>query len=119
MSRHELVCISCPVGCSLTVDVEATGLEVSGNQCRLGAIYGAKEVTDPRRILTTSLKVFNEEGTTFQMLSVKTASDVPKNQMFECLATIKAVHLVGDISVGQVVAEVCGVDVVATRAVKF
>lgn len=122
MTQHELVCISCPVGCALTVNVGGTDSRVTGNQCRLGAIYGIKEVTNPRRMITTSVKVYYEEKTAYQLLSVKTDGDVPKEKMSACVAAIKEVQLQGDIQVGEVVIKNVlnlGVDVVATRPISF
>lgn len=122
MEKHQLVCISCPVGCALTVNVEGSDTTVKGNQCRLGAIYGAKEVTDPRRIITTSITVYNEEKTAYKVLSVKTDGNVPKPQMTACVAAIKGVQLQGNIHVGDVVIKNIlnlGVDIVATRSISF
>lgn len=118
MERQELVCIGCPIGCQLVVE----NLQVTGNQCRIGAVYGVEEVTDPRRLLTTSIKVSNLEGTTFKVLSVKTTNPVPKDMIFPCLQAIKSFSYVGNVSVGDVVLEDLlglGISVVATRSIKF
>ena len=122
MKRHELVCISCPVGCALTVHIDGSDVKVLGNQCRLGAIYGAKEVTDPRRIITTSIFVHNEDHSVSQILCVKTDGDVPKPQMAACVTAIKEIELKGNIQVGDIVVKNIlnlGVDVVATRDICF
>ena len=34
----ELICISCPMGCHLKVDTDK--LEVAGNTCKRGEVYG-------------------------------------------------------------------------------
>lgn len=122
MKQHELVCISCPVGCSLVVTISEDGDAVKGNKCRLGAVYGVKEVKDPRRILTTSIKVYHESKDSFRMLSVKTDGDIPKGRMMECLAVIKSLDCRGNIQVGDVLIENIldfGVNVVATRQIHF
>ncbi len=117
MDKRELICIGCPVGCQLTAQGEGDSLTITGNLCKIGKDYGIKECTDPRRIITTSLKIKNEDGTV-SMVSVKTNSDVPKNRIFDCLEEIKRYVPQGEIKIGQVVIENIlglGADIVATR----
>ena len=49
----EITCIVCPKGCTLTVD-RANG-KVTGNSCDRGKDYGLAEVTNPTRVLTTTV----------------------------------------------------------------
>ena len=52
MREKELVCIGCPLGCSLKVTIQDDStMEVTGNTCPRGADYARKELTDPRRIV--------------------------------------------------------------------
>ena len=70
MERRELICIGCPLGCSLTVSMEgAEVVSVTGNTCKRGDVYARKEVTNPTRIVTSTVKVSNG---TADMVSVKT-----------------------------------------------
>ena len=50
----QLVCIGCPKGCNLTVD-EENDYAVSGNGCEVGARYGKEELTNPTRVITTTI----------------------------------------------------------------
>ena len=52
----ELICIVCPRGCHLTVD-ENNDYAVSGNFCKRGEKYGKAEVTNPVRVVTSTVKV--------------------------------------------------------------
>ena len=61
MENRELTCISCPMGCLMTVSVEKGEIKVTGNTCKRGEIYAKKEVTDPRRVVTSSVSVKNGE----------------------------------------------------------
>ena len=45
MERRELICIGCPMGCPMTVDMEGDEITVKGNHCARGAAYAKKEVT--------------------------------------------------------------------------
>ena len=58
MKEKNLICIGCPMGCPLTVSMEqGQVIRVTGNTCKRGDIYARKEVTDPTRIVTTTVKV--------------------------------------------------------------
>ena len=58
MEKRELTCIGCPLGCSITVTLNGKEVtSVTGNTCSRGAIYAKKEVTDPTRIVTSSVSV--------------------------------------------------------------
>jgi len=118
MDTRELICISCPVGCVLTVTVEKERIGVTGHQCRRGVSYGEKEVASPSRMLTTSIKVACEGEPAYVMLSVKTSAEVPKDRLLDCLRVIKGIELACPVNFGDVVMENIlglGVDVVATR----
>ena len=52
----ELICIGCPRGCHLKVD-EQNGYAVSGNSCPVGAEYGKNELTNPTRVLTSTVRI--------------------------------------------------------------
>ena len=58
MEERNLTCISCPMGCPLTVVMEAGKVtSVTGNTCKRGDIYARKEVTNPTRIVTSTVRV--------------------------------------------------------------
>ena len=61
--KKEMICIGCPMGCYLTVDYVGTEInEVSGNRCKVGQQYAEKEISNPERTLTTTVKVTSEPG---------------------------------------------------------
>lgn len=73
-----------------------------------------KELTDPRRIVTSLVRV---QGGELPVVSVKTAADIPKDKIMECIKVLKNIDLAAPVRMGDVVAEnVCGtgVNVVAT-----
>ena len=117
--KRELICINCPLGCPLMVtleDGEVTSVE--GNTCKRGDAYGRKEVTNPTRIVTTSVPV--DGSASERMVSVKTASDVPKAKIFDVMEEIKDVRATAPVHIGDVILDnVCGtgVSIVATREV--
>lgn len=74
MEKRELTCISCPMGCQMTVLMDDESIRVTGNACKRGEVYARKEVTNPRRVVTSTVKV---NGGEFARVSVKTETDVP------------------------------------------
>ena len=118
MERRELICIGCPMGCPLTVELENGEIQtIPGYTCRKGEIYARKEVTNPTRIVTSTVRV---EGGRADMVSVKTREDIPKDKIFQCVKALKGVTVKAPIHIGDVVvADVAGtgVDIVATKEV--
>ena len=118
MEEKNLICINCPLGCPLTVTMEGGEVTtVEGNTCPRGDAYARKELTNPTRIVTSTVKV---KGGKLAMASVKTANDIPKGKIFDCVKALQNIELDAPVVIGQVVlGDVCGtgVDVVATRNV--
>lgn len=110
----ELICIVCPKGCHLRVD-EENGCAVTGNTCPRGAEYGKLELTNPTRVVCSTVRC---EGGAHPRCPVKTDAAIPKGLIFEAMKTLNAVTLHSPVRVGQVVVEnVCGTGAsfVATR----
>ena len=118
MERKELICIGCPLGCNLTVEMDGGQVvSVNGNTCKRGDDNARKELTDPRRIVTSTVPV---AGGNLPVVSVKTASDIPKGKIRECLCALKGVTLTAPVQIGDVIVENVadtGVDVIATKSI--
>jgi CxxC motif-containing protein len=103
METRELICIGCPMGCPLTVTMEAGEVTaVAGNTCPKGDTYARKEVTNPTRIVTSTVMV---SGGKVPMINVKTKSDIPKDKIFECVAALKGLTIKAPVKIGDVVVE--------------
>ena len=104
MEKRELICIGCPLGCMISVELE-------------GKEYAEKEVTNPMRIVTSSVRVSGGDKVS---VSVKTKSDIPKGKIFDVVRDLKDVVAKAPIKIGDIlvkdVAET-GVDIVATANV--
>lgn len=116
MEIRELTCISCPMGCPLTVEMDGNEVvSVTGNTCKRGDVYARKEVTNPTRIVTSTVRVIGGKS---EMVSVKTKEDIPKGKIFDCVKALKGVEVTAPVHIGDViVANVAGtgVDIVATK----
>ena len=119
MSTVNLICIGCPLGCPLTVEMEGNEVKsVAGNTCPRGVAYAQKELTNPTRIVTSTVRV---AGGKLAMVSVKTQSDIPKDKIFDVARALKEVAVKAPVTIGDVlVKDVAGtgVEVVATSNVK-
>lgn len=118
MEEKKLTCIGCPMGCSLTVVMNGSEIvRVAGNTCKHGDAYARKEVTNPVRTVTTTVRV---KGGSAAVVSVKTKEDIPKNRIFECVRELKNVEVTAPVYMGDVIladAAGTGVEVVATKSV--
>lgn len=119
MEKRELICIGCPLGCMVTVTMEnGVVTAVEGNTCKRGDDYARKEVTNPTRIVTSTVMV---QGGSDVTVAVKTRTDVPKDKIFDCVKALKGITVKAPVHIGDViVADVAGtgVDIVATSEVK-
>lgn len=109
-------CIMCPLGCELTVTIEDGAVtDVKGNTCPRGAKYAKDEVTAPKRMLTSTVKV---EGGFLPLLPVVSATVLPKERVLDCAAYLRNVTVKAPIHTGDVVVKDIlglGVDIIASR----
>lgn len=96
--EKELICICCPIGCHLKVNIEEN--KVTGNSCKRGLDYGLSEVTNPVRVITTTVKVKDGE---YNLLPVKTKGEIPKGLIFDCMEELKKVEVTAPIKIGDIV----------------
>lgn len=118
MEKMELTCIGCPMGCPLVVEMENGAVtRVTGNTCPRGDAYGRKEVTNPTRIVTSTVRV---RGGTLPMVSCKTRTDIPKGKIFDVVRALKTVTVPAPVTIGQVLVDNVadtGVAIIATKNV--
>lgn len=114
-----LTCISCPIGCEMTLQQERDGhWQVWGNRCKRGEIYGIKEVTNPLRMVTSTVQVL---GGKEPLVPVRTKEDIPKEKIFHCMEAIRALSVAAPVEIGAVLAEDLagtGIPLIATKTVK-
>lgn len=118
MEVRELICIGCPLGCPLTVSIDGETVDVKGNTCKRGEDYARKEVLNPMRIVTSTIRVLGGAG---EMVSVKTKEDIPKGKIFECMKEIRSAKVQAPVAIGDVLIADCagtGVSVIATKNIE-
>ncbi|MDY4937370.1 MAG: DUF1667 domain-containing protein [Candidatus Onthovivens sp.] len=112
--KKEYICIVCPKGCHIVVD----GENISGYTCLRGLNYVKQESIDPRRTLTTTVKV-NDEN--IRVCPVKSSDTLPKDKLFASMEEINKISVNLPIKLHQVVIKNIlntGVDIITTKEIK-
>ena len=101
--QTELICITCPMGCTLNVTHEGEAIvDVDGATCKRGENYAEEELTDPRRMVTTTVRV---RGGLHPLVPVYTSAPIPKARIFDLLDLIREAEIEAPVRVGEVVLE--------------
>lgn len=111
----EFICIVCPKGCHLTVDDNGN---VTGNTCIRGDKYGKQEAIDPKRTLTSTVKIKSE---LVRRLPVITSDDISKDKVQEVVKYLDTVEVSAPVKVKDVIVKNVlglGVDILATRTIE-
>ena len=113
INMRELICITCPRGCHLKVDEDKK--IVTGNFCKRGEIYGLNEVTNPKRMVTSTVKILNAS---INRLPVRTDKPIAKDLVLEIMKVLDTICLSAPVRVGDIIVKnILGSDVniIATR----
>lgn len=111
----KLTCIACPIGCHLEIDVD-DDYNVTGNQCIKGEKFGKKELLNPTRIVTSTIKI---KGAIHARIPVKTSDEIPKNKIFEVMNSLNNITVKSPIKINTVIIKDVantGVNIVTTRS---
>lgn len=100
MKKMELTCVVCPNGCLLTVWEENGETKVEGAACKNGISYGRTELTDPRRVLTTSVAV--NDGS-LPLVSVRSTAPIQKRFLKNAVAALKYISINAPVHIGDLV----------------
>ncbi|KUK16965.1 MULTISPECIES: DUF1667 domain-containing protein [Thermococcus] len=119
-TRHfKITCIVCPLGCEIEVKMEGDKIvEITGFTCPKGKEYAIQEVTAPKRIVMSVIKVKNGD---FPTVSVKTDRPVLKKLIPKIMKELAKIEVEAPVELGQVIVENIansGANIVATRPVK-
>lgn len=115
--KRQITCIVCPKGCQMTVNNINGQYIVEGNSCIRGAKYGVDEVTSPKRMVTTTVRL---QGSYLNMLPVKTSSSVPKGLVIEIMKILSTIKISAPVNVGDIIVKNIlntGVDIISTKTI--
>ncbi|MBU4313135.1 MAG: DUF1667 domain-containing protein [Candidatus Omnitrophica bacterium] len=114
--KKNLICIECPKGCALDVDIEnCRVVKVTGNQCPKGETYAISEIEDPRRILTATILT---KGFPLKLLPVRTDRPIPKARISDAMKAIRKIRAISRVKTGDIIAKDLlglGANLIATR----
>ena len=114
--RKDVICIMCPLGCDMKVDVEAQEVtNVQGHRCKKGVKHAENEIFFPGRILTTTVRTDSPQ---LPLLPVRSIREIQKDKLIDCARKISEHVIRGPVNTGQVVIEDIlglGIDIVACR----
>lgn len=114
----ELVCIVCPMGCNLNITENEDGFIVKGNTCKRGEKYGIQEMTNPKRMITTTVKLKNSY---LQLLPVKTEDSIPKEMIFNIMKELDKVSVSAPINSGDIIVKNIlntGINIISTKTIE-
>ena len=118
MGGKEIICIVCPMGCQMEITGDGSqGYTVTGNACSRGEKYGIKELTNPTRILTTTIKLKNS---LLKRLPVRTDTAIPREMIFACMKELDAVEAEAPVRAGDIIVENIlgtGVNIISARSI--
>ncbi len=109
-NEKTITCILCPNSCEITFDL-------LGGMCGKGAEYVKNEILDPKRTLTTSVKVL---GGVMPLVSVKTTGTIPKEKLREAMRLVSTITVEAPVKSGQVLQSDFideGISLIATKSV--
>jgi len=123
---QSLICIICPIGCSLEIENNGLhdNLSVTGNRCPRGVVYAQEEIRSPKRVVTATAPIMEsciKEGQgAVRRVPVKTSSPCPKEKIPTLLRDIYKVKVSLPVKIGDVI--IAGwdgedINVVVTRSI--
>lgn len=119
MTEKELICVSCPMGCRITVTMEGKEvLSVKGNTCPRGEAYARQECVQPMRILTSTVRITNG---THRVLPVITEKEIPLEKMSEAMQEVRQITIDAPVHMDDVIIENIadtGVRLIASRSME-
>lgn len=117
--NREIVCIVCPNGCRMNVQVNEDNKVtlVENALCERGKTYAKDEIQCPKRSLTSTVKVNNG---VLPLVSVRSDKPIPKEKIKDALAELRKIELQAPVEYHQVIISDLfgiGVDIVTTKEV--
>ena len=116
VEKRVLNCINCPMGCEITVEIkDGIITKLAGNNCHRGEVYTREEITAPKRMLTSTVRI---AGAALPLLPVVSAGVLPKERVRDCAAFLRQVRAEAPVKAGDIIVDNIlglGVDIAASR----
>lgn len=108
----KLTCIECPLGCEIEVEVDGENIKsVTGNTCPRGKRYAINEITCPKRVITSTVRLVSGG-----VVPVKTSQPVSKANLFDVMERVNEIKCFDSVKIGDIILKDIepGVDLIAT-----
>ncbi|MEM2637132.1 MAG: DUF1667 domain-containing protein [Candidatus Korarchaeota archaeon] len=103
VSEEVYTCVICPMACSIKAKHDnGKILEISGNSCPRGKAFVEQEITLPKRMVMTTVRIRNG---TIPQLPVRTKEPIPKNKILDAVREIRKVVVDAPIKMGDIILE--------------
>ncbi|MDR2447193.1 MAG: DUF1667 domain-containing protein [Treponema sp.] len=115
--KKDIVCFMCPNSCVLSISGDETNPRIENNRCSRGIDFALKELGDPERTLTSTMRTLNG---VLPLVSVRSDKPVKKAELQEIITQLDALTINAPIARGQVLMASVGinkVNIIATRSV--
>jgi len=116
--EEKVICVTCPKGCTLIVTRDGQTVVNVENGCKRGHEYARQELTDPRRMVATSVRI---NGGLHPLLPVYTSAPFPKPRIPELLSVLRKLQISAPVNLDQVLIPNVldtGIDIQASREMK-
>lgn len=97
----EMICIVCPKGCHMTV-TQGENISVEGNACPRGEKYAIEEMTCPKRMVPTTVRI---EGGVLNRLPVITNEPIEKKYIFDLMEALNSISVKAPVKQGDIIIE--------------
>ncbi len=115
--QRQFICVTCPVGCTIDATTEGGELvEAQGQACKRGVAFVREELTAPRRMLTTTVRV---RGGVLPLVPVRSSGALPKGLIMDIVRDLRGIVLEAPVGEHQTVlrdVHGTGVDIITSRA---
>lgn len=95
-------CIVCPTGCQIQAISKGSEIEFEGYTCKRGLEYAQQEYFEPKRILTTTIRV---ENGFLPLIPVRSDKPILKDKLDEALIEIAKTQVSAPIEMGDILIE--------------
>jgi len=114
---NKVTCIICPKSCIIEAKKEDDGITLAGDSCSRGKKYAIVEITDPRRIFTSTVLI---SGANLKVVPVRTTKPIKKNDWVNAKKIIDKLKLDAPLEFGRIIVSDFlekGIDLIITREI--
>jgi CxxC motif-containing protein len=119
--KKKMRCIVCPEGCPMHAEYEAASkkiISLEGYKCKRGIKFAEDEITNPLRLLTTTISIDSKIA---QRLPVRSNISAPKDKIAAMIEAVKQIRAKAPVKMGEIIASDMlgtGVDILSSTTVE-